>query len=252
MDHTPPAAAPDCPTDADTCQCRAAACPQCGGGLPSDMTERHKRNLAELGEMGMDLARRLHLQMRCTGIVADQETGIFERITRTVRRAHALEAKLDADSRKTAEQRAAEQARRDAAADRARQPRQPDAPAAAATPAARERHNLLNDLRDRDDTMSDLRDLADDADLDDEDGPGDKGGPGALAGDIADLGRSLSALRQEFAVEAKRGDAVRKTGVAERAPPAPGGRFAPQAGLTPIPPALAWPPRATAAHDPPR
>jgi hypothetical protein len=118
MDHAPPAAEPDCPTEADTA-CRPARCPQCGAGPDWEMVERQKRNLAELGEIGMDLARQLQRQMRHSGIVTDQGSQMFDRISRAVRRAHALEAKVDADSRKTAAQLAAEWARQEAASRRA-------------------------------------------------------------------------------------------------------------------------------------
>jgi hypothetical protein len=235
MDHAPPAAEPDCPTEADTA-CRPARCPQCGAGPDWEMVERQKRNLAELGEIGMDLARQLQRQMRHSGIVTDQGSQMFDRISRAVRRAHALEAKVDADSRKTAAQLAAEWARQEAASQRAGASKPSQPPAAQ---AASKRESLLDDLRDRDDTLSDLRDLPDDDDQDDEDGGR------VRTGEIAELTRTLAVLRRKLADRTARGKAADASAVAKPAPQAPGGDLLAHAAL------LACPPRATGAHDPP-
>jgi hypothetical protein len=255
MDHAPSTAAPDCPPVADTCECRPAGCAY------SEAALRHRRNLAEIGEAGMELVRQIQKQTREMGILGFQGAQMFDQITRAVRRAHALEAKIEADGLKTAAQRAAEWARQDAAAQRADKP----VAATAQDAARRKRNNLLNDLRDRDDTMSDLDDLDDVADDEDTD---DEPVGVTVATAIDNLCKTLAAahrkLDADHAAVAGDGEAEADRCVA----PAPGSSAAAHgrvafalAGnrfrnaplpLTAIPPALAWPPPVAAAHDPPR
>jgi hypothetical protein len=277
MDHAPTTAA-DGTTAADTCQCRPAGCPHCGAGQKSEMALRQMRNLAEIGELGMDLARQIHRQMQGMGVLGFQGARMFDQVTRAVRRAHALEAKIAAESRKTDAQRAAEQASRDAAIERAmqraEQPNQAVQPATA-PPAessdARERRNLLNDLRDRDDLFDDLDDLDDPDDLDDgldDEDVDDERVATSVDAAIGDLYRDLDAARKLYRAAAETCAGAGKAAAVEPAAPEPasvadtvarraadivsGGRLNPSSGLTPIPAALAWPPPVGAGHDPPR
>jgi hypothetical protein len=267
MDHAPPAAM-DCTTEAGTCQCQPAGCPHCGAGQPSEAALRHRRNLAELGEIGMDLARQVRVQMRHTGVVTNQGSQMFERLSRAVRRAHALEAKIEAESLKSAEQRAAEQARLDVARLRASlrdippgqpgQTRQVDQAAAAPAGRAdpRERSDLLDDLDDHEDLFDDLDDEPDDEDFDDAASVGDV---------IADVHRPLFKARRTLASWIDRPAADKATANEPAAPnpsskssaparPASGVGGDPRlaAAMAPaaVPPALAWPPQI--AHGPPR
>lgn len=66
-----------------------------------DMAERHRRNLAELAELGMSLAREVHQRALSA---EDAEEGqrltlAFHRICRCVRQTMALEARLERDRR---------------------------------------------------------------------------------------------------------------------------------------------------------
>jgi hypothetical protein len=221
------------------------------------------RNLAELGEIGMELARQIQRQMQNAGVLTHQSGQTFERVARAIRRTHALEQKIDADSRKTAEQWAAEQARREAAALRAGSREAiADQPAgvAAANPGPHDREERPEDLRDRENLLDDLDDADDDEDRDDEDSV-------AAAGEvIAEVRQTLRAARKHLqAVSAA--DAGADVAEDEPAEPAARGgqaalartaaRVAGKAGLAtapltlPIPSALAWPPRPPAAHGPP-
>lgn len=68
--------------------------------FPAEMAERHGRMLAELGELGLSLAR--DLQGRALSAETPQEASqladAFNRISRSVRQSLALEAKLLRDS----------------------------------------------------------------------------------------------------------------------------------------------------------
>jgi hypothetical protein len=258
MDHAP-TTAPDCLTAADTCQCRVAACAHCGGEQASDMAQRQMRNLAEIGEMGMDLARQIHRQTQEMRVLGFQGATMFEQITRAVRRAHAMEARIKAESLKTQTQRAAEQARRDAAIERASQraslPRPRSQPVAdTAEGPARESSDLgdlLNDLSDRDDLFGDLDDGADEEDFDD-----------ALAeastGEVIGTAhRVFQAARRHLkatAADAEAGGDAPVTAAPDEEPlsrPAFASSLA-RPGPASFPPGLGWPPPGTAAHDPPR
>jgi putative transposase len=268
MDHTPSTAVPDCPTAADTCQCRPAACTHCGAGQPSEAALRHRRNLAEIGEAGMELVRQIRKQTREMGVLGYQGAQMFDQISRAVRRAHALEAKIEADGLKTDAQRAAAWSRQDAAAQRA------DRPIAATAKGAkpRKRNILLNDLRDRDDTMSDLDDLDDLSDGADDEDRDDERTEATVGATINSLNKTLGAVSRQLdaARAAAAGDDQaeaddRGSTEPESAEPSAiaaahsrvafavaGNKFRrTHLPLTPIPPAMAWPPPASAAHDPP-
>jgi hypothetical protein len=255
MDHAPSTATPDCLPAADTSECGPAGC------VHSEAALRHRRNLAEIGEAGMELVRQIQKQTREVGILGFQGAQMFDQITRAVRRAHALEAKIEADGLKTEAQRAAEWARQDAAGQRA------DRPIAATGDGAkpRKRNTLLNDLRDRDDTMSDLDDL-DDA-TDDED-PDDACGAVTVGAAIDSLRKTLAAAEKNLNAARATAAGKSKDAAGQRVSPARDGTAAAHGRVafalagnrlrnaplppTAIPPALAWPPPVTAAHDPPR
>ena len=85
------------------------------GGF-SERTERHLRMLAELAEIGMELARQVGRQALDGGAEVDGDPGLkFARIARAVRQTVALEARLDADARALEQQGAAARASREAA-----------------------------------------------------------------------------------------------------------------------------------------
>jgi len=110
MTETNPAD-PAPPTDAAAC-----GCPHDGSLAMADPTAQHGAMLAELGQIGMVLARTLERQVEATGRVGAEEAALYEGVSRAVRRTVALHAKLHADSRMSEEQRAAERASRAAAA----------------------------------------------------------------------------------------------------------------------------------------
>jgi hypothetical protein len=222
------------------------------------MARRQMRNLAEIGEMGMDLARQIHRQTQEMGILGFQGANMFEQITRAVRRAHAMEARIEAESLKTEAQRAAEQARRDAAIERASQraalPRPPSQPATApAEGPARESgdlNDLLNDLSDREDLFDDLDDGADEEDFDDE--PGE-----ASVGEVVGTAhRVFQAARRHLKATAADAEAAGDAPVAAApdgeplSSPACASSLA-RLGPESIPPGLGWRPPDSAAHDPP-
>ena len=87
-----------------------------------EMAERHARGLGELGQMGLDLARKLHAAAMDAEAIEDAErlALAFHALSRSVRQSFALEAKLQRDRRKALvdEARAADQARTAAVARR--------------------------------------------------------------------------------------------------------------------------------------
>jgi alkanesulfonate monooxygenase SsuD/methylene tetrahydromethanopterin reductase-like flavin-dependent oxidoreductase (luciferase family) len=82
-------------------------------GGASDMAERHGRILAELSELGLGLAR--ELQERALAAETPQEAAdladAFHRISRSVRQTLALEAKLERERRRRAQEDAIEELR---------------------------------------------------------------------------------------------------------------------------------------------
>jgi hypothetical protein len=238
MKITPPAAAPTESPASAQCGCRPAGCPHCGAGQPSEAALRHRRNLAELGEIGMELARQIRQQMRDVGVLGFQGAKMFDQVTRAVRRAHALEAKIEAESQKSAAERAAqqaaEQAGHDAARQRARTLGQANlagqthqaaaAPAKAAGP--REGDDLLDDLSDDEDLFDDLYDGSDDEDLFDDLDDLDEDGDAAVGTVMAGVHRTLARARRQLS-PAKDSGAVSDTSAAP----------------DDLPAALAWPPR---------
>ena len=66
---------------------------------PTEMAERHGRVLAELAELGLSAARRMHEQVMAAETPQDarEATLALHRISRSVRQAVALEAKLERD-----------------------------------------------------------------------------------------------------------------------------------------------------------
>jgi len=68
---------------------------------PRDMTDRHRRILAELAELGMEQARLVHQDV-VAAETAEQRalaSGAFHRISRSVRQSLALEARLERELR---------------------------------------------------------------------------------------------------------------------------------------------------------
>ena len=85
------------------------------GGF-SERAERHLRMLAELAEIGMELARQVGRQALDGGAEVDGDPGLkFARIARAVRQTVALEARLDSEARALEQQGAAARASREAA-----------------------------------------------------------------------------------------------------------------------------------------
>jgi hypothetical protein len=104
MDLAPPAAA------ADTAQADPAR----------ERTERRIRRLAQLAEIGLDLADMLRQQARAAKWFGTEGPQMFACLARAVRQTTALEERLDADARAREQQGVAEQARRAAGAERTR------------------------------------------------------------------------------------------------------------------------------------
>jgi hypothetical protein len=100
----------------------AAACPHCGAGC-GGVVDPTADNLALLGELAAINMRVVRIAARKVEAADDLDHGpamVLEIASRTLRRTIALRQRLFRDSRKTPEQRDAEQARREAAAEKAR------------------------------------------------------------------------------------------------------------------------------------
>jgi len=99
-----------------------APCPHCGAG-GGGVVDPTADNLALLGELAAINMRVVRIAARKVEAADDLDHGpamVLEIASRTLRRTIALRQRLFRDSRKTPEQRDAEQARREAAAERAR------------------------------------------------------------------------------------------------------------------------------------
>jgi hypothetical protein len=143
----------------------------------SDRTERHLRILAELTEIGMDLARAVRRQALAQAAPEEADTPqagapdrigggdlalVFSRIARAVRQTVALEAKLAEDRRTRDERTEAEQAQRAATIARERKARQK----ARVKRIVEQAIEAEADGSDREDLLSDLDERLEDDDVD--------------------------------------------------------------------------------------
>jgi hypothetical protein len=116
MDTNPPG--PQASSDA-----QPHVCPHCGacacGGVP-DVSAENIAMLGVLAKVGTKIVQAIGEKFDATGHLSNEEAVVLEIVTRATRRTLALRERLNTDSQKTPEERAAARARRAEAAERAR------------------------------------------------------------------------------------------------------------------------------------
>jgi len=128
MDLPLPAAASADTTCSDPVPGRPGGCAQCAGpqAVGSTAAERAARDgqlLAELAEIGTDLARMIRQQANAAAWLGSDGPAMFERVARAVRQTIALRLRLEADALARQLRGAAEPAAREAGASRTRERR---------------------------------------------------------------------------------------------------------------------------------